>query len=362
MSFTEKKREEIKKYILRKIMSDDENFIAKTMDNFGISITSVKRYLQELESCNVIESSDQKKCKYHLAEAIHREEIDLKGNRNNEDRIFSASVKPYLINCNDKAHRIWQYVCAEMINNAMEHSDGNKLCIEVRSNPFSSSVLILDDGIGVFATLLDYMKKHGWEDPITEDALIELYKGKITSKEENHSGEGIFFSSKMVDEFCLWSDSYIYKAGHGKAPQTIQSHLSAYKTRIDRIGTLVLMRLENETERNISEVFGMYTDAEEGFVKTMIPVKEACISGEPVARSQARRICNRLEAFQEVVLDFKDVEFMGQGFADEMFRVYAVAHPQVKMHPINMLPEVGRMIRHVGRGKLPENVCLESYD
>ncbi|MGN0280422.1 MAG: hypothetical protein ACI4C4_13810, partial [Lachnospiraceae bacterium] len=34
------------------------------------------------------------------------------------------------------------------------------------------------------------------------------------------------------------------------------------------------------------------------------------------------------------------------------------AHPQIKLYPINMLPEVGRMIRHVGRGNLPENVCL----
>ena len=101
----------------------------------------------------------------------------------------------------------------------------------------------------------------------------------------------------------------------------------------------------------------MYTDIDEGFIKTQIPVKEACISGEPVARSQARRICNRLDMFQEAILDFTDVVFVGQGFADELFRVYAMAHPQIKLYPINMLPEVGRMIRHVGRGNLPENVC-----
>lgn len=40
-----------------------------------------------------------------------------------------------------------------------------------------------------------------------------------------------------------------------------------------------------------------------------------------VARSQARRICNRLEEFKEVILDFQDVEYMGQGFADEVFKV-----------------------------------------
>lgn len=47
MSFTDKKREEIKMYLLRKIFHDDVDFIEKAMDSFGISITTVKRYLQE---------------------------------------------------------------------------------------------------------------------------------------------------------------------------------------------------------------------------------------------------------------------------------------------------------------------------
>lgn len=360
MSFTEKKKEEIKKYIMRKITLDDKEFIVKTMDNFEISITSVKRYLQEMISSNAIEMSDQDECGYHMAEQVYVEEIPLTECRQGEDRIFAAYIEPHLTNCNDKAYRIWQYASEEMINNAIEHSNGSRICIEVKTNVLSCSVMILDDGIGTFTTLLNYMKSHGWEEPLIEDALIELYKGKITSKEANHSGEGIFFSSKMMDDFCLWSDSHIYKAGYGKSTQTIQSHLLAYKARIDRMGTLVCMTLENETERNIVEVFDMYTDVDEGFIKTQIPVKEACISGEPVARSQARRICNRLDMFQEAVLDFTDVVFMGQGFADELFRVYAAAHPQIKLYPINMLPEVSRMIRHVGRGNLPENVCLST--
>lgn len=89
-----------------------------------------------------------------------------------------------------------------------------------------------------------------------------------------------------------------------------------------------------------------------------IPVKEAGITGEPVARSQARRICRRLEAFREVILDFSNVTLMGQGFADELLRVYALEHPQVLLRPINMLPQVERMIRHVGQGRSAENIIF----
>ena len=38
-----------------------------------------------------------------------------------------------------------------------------------------------------------------------------------------------------------------------------------------------------------------------------------------MARSQARRICNRLDVFKEVILDFRDVEFMGQGLRMKFF-------------------------------------------
>ena len=57
-------------------------------------------------------------------------------------------------------------------------------------------------------------------------------------------------------------------------------------------------------------------------------------------------------------MDFSGVTMMGQGFADEIFRVYATEHPQVLLRPVNMLPQVERMIRHVGRGKTAENIVV----
>lgn len=93
----------------------------------------------------------------------------------------------------------------------------------------------------------------------------------------------------------------------------IEHRLLSYASRIKKIGTLVMMTLENETSKKLSEVFNMYTSVEEGFIRTRIPVKEACLTGEPVARSQARRICNRLDEFKEIILDFDRVEVMGRG-------------------------------------------------
>jgi hypothetical protein len=48
-----------------------------------------------------------------------------------------------------------------------------------------------------------------------------------------------------------------------------------------------------------------------------------------------------------LVLDFKGVVLIGQAFADEVFRVFALAHPEVELIPLNANKEVRRMIAHV---------------
>ena len=228
MSFTDKKREEIKKYLLRKIALDDKEVIAKTMDNFGVSITSVKRYLQEGIQQKIIQINEDCKCGYCLVEQIHKFSFELEEQTLNEDYIFNNYIAKSLSDCNKEAFRIWQYACEEMLNNALEHSKGTNIYVEVYTNALFSKVIIIDDGIGAFRTLVEYMRKNDWANPQIEDALLELYKGKFTSNAQCHSGEGIFFSSKMVDDYVLWSDNRIYVCGNGKETESIQSHILSY--------------------------------------------------------------------------------------------------------------------------------------
>ena len=358
MSFTETKREEIKKYILRKIARGDAELLEKTMDNFGISVTTVKRYLKEMLECGIIKYVPETGYPYQLIQSEHRTSISLTEYPQEEDVLFQQYISPYLADCNKNSRVIWQYCAAEILNNAIEHSHGTRIDIVMKCNALCRTVVISDDGDGVFSTLMKYMATNGWEHPRLEDALVELCKGKITCDSRNHSGEGIFFSSKMMDSFVLWSDSLILKWGCQDEIEVVQSHLAAYASKIWKEKTMVMMTLENETEREAGKVFDAYADREEGFIRTEIPVTEACITGEPVARSQARRICHRLDSFREVILDFSGVSIMGQGFADELFRVYAEEHPAVLLHPINMIPQVARMIRHVRRGKSAENIVI----
>ena len=64
-----------------------------------------------------------------------------------------------------------------------------------------------------------------------------------------------------------------------------------------------------------------------------------------VTRSQAKRLMLRVERFRTVVLDFAGVAGIGQAFADEVFRVFANAHPGVELVPMHATPAVQQMIR-----------------
>lgn len=64
-----------------------------------------------------------------------------------------------------------------------------------------------------------------------------------------------------------------------------------------------------------------------------------------MTRSEAKRLVRRFEDFREVVVDFEGVRRIGQGFADEVFRVWANDHPDVHLVPIHMVRAVEFMVR-----------------
>jgi hypothetical protein len=119
----------------------------------------------------------------------------------------------------------------------------------------------------------------------------------------------------------------------------------------DIAGTAVIMVIRKNSPLLIAGIFNEYTDPDKqpGFHKTTIPVELMQYEGESLmSRSQARRLITRFDRFLEVVLDFTGVDMIGQGFADEIFRVFAAAHPGVHLTSINCNENVRNMIHHVG--------------
>ena len=67
-----------------------------------------------------------------------------------------------------------------------------------------------------------------------------------------------------------------------------------------------------------------------------------------------RKAGGRMEEVKTIilkdVLPFVDrgIEFMGRGFADEVFRVFQEEHPEIKITPLHASTSMLAMIRHLG--------------
>ena len=101
------------------------------------------------------------------------------------------------------------------------------------------------------------------------------------------------------------------------------------------------------------EVFERYSHDFE-FDTSRVVVKLFERGGEFVSRSEAKRVVAGLERFREVVVDFHRVESVGQGFADEIFRVWARAHPDTKLVPERMVEPVAFMVERARRAASAE--------
>lgn len=83
----------------------------------------------------------------------------------------------------------------------------------------------------------------------------------------------------------------------------------------------------------------------------IVSVQESSLTegGWPIARSHAKQLLQHAEKFERVVFDFCDVEEIGPAFADELFRVFALQHPEIELVPVNVNLQVGKMIARARR-------------
>jgi len=264
---------------------------------------------------------------------------------------------PMLLKLNENVRSIFTYAFLEMLNNAIEHSVTEKINIDVTVKDKVLIFTVDDFGVGVFRNI---MQKKELKSEL--EAIQDLLKGKTTTMPKAHSGEGIFFTSKVGDEFIL--DSYDYKLIVNNKVKDIFLEEVKGKGKKKR-GTKVIFKISIETSNHLNDVFKQYANIDDesdyGFDKTEIKVRLYAIGGVHISRSQARRILVGLDKFRVIVFDFDKVPVVGQAFADEIFRVFHNKYPKIKLETTNMNEAVKFMIGRVdGNNPRNQDVFLES--
>ena len=305
-------------------------------DNLSISKNTALKYIGQLiKEKKLVRLGLGRYPSYSLAEIS--KSFSFKVGKDSSEEKINETVRLFVGKLSHSPSQIFDYAFMEITNNAIEHSKAKAIKITIKKSAAKIQCLIYDDGVGIFKKIkndLGLQKE--------SQALIELSKGKFTSSPKNHSGEGIFFCSKLCDAFYIDSSGLLF------SPQA-NAEKSLQKIR-PQAGTLVAFTIFFNTKKVPKKIFDEFagTDFDAPKFKTVAQLRFMQQEGLALtSRSQARRLLARMEKFTSVALDFEGVDFIGQAFADEIFRVYANAHPDIKFEAINASKSITQMISHV---------------
>ena len=331
----------IPEIILKNVREKGHITVSEIVQKTGYSQPYINRFFTKLaEEGSIIKSGKGKNTVYvpagkNIFKNILKYSARLKNKNLSESEVLESIKKQTGIfsRISKKLNSLISYSFTEMLNNAIEHSNSEYIKVTVERIRGVIKFEITDYGIGIFNNI---RKKYKLNNDF--DAINELLKGKRTTMPDKHSGEGIFFTSKAADVFIIQS------SGKKILFNNIIEDIFLSETRLKK-GTKINFSVSEKSVKSIKKIFDEYTDDEFRFSKTKIFVKLYKISDEFISRSQARRILYGLSEFTTITLDFRNVKFAGQGFADEIFRVYKRMNPKTTIRYINANKEVEFMIK-----------------
>lgn len=337
MSNRQEKNEQIRQFILENVEDHPSDITSLISDNFDISRQASHRHVQKLvQDGSLITHGSTRDRKYEVKPLVEFSiELALKGLE--EDKAWRENILPLLNNISSNVLQICHHGFTEMVNNAVDHSEGTLLRIKVLQTYKLIDIQISDNGVGIFNKI---QREFELDDPL--HAILELSKGKLTTDPARHSGEGIFFTTRMFDRFAIMSGKLFFTHLESDKDWLLENKEEVFS------GTLVDLQINLRSKRTTQQVFDKHTGDDFSFTKTHVPVFLARYGNENlISRSQAKRLLTRFERFKEIVLDFDNVDSIGQAFADEIFRVFVSQNPNIHLIPINTNNQVKKMIAHV---------------
>ncbi|MBQ3482805.1 MAG: STAS-like domain-containing protein [Clostridia bacterium] len=326
------------KFLLQRIFEEDPDFVDHTMEAFSLSRSTVYNYINRLQENGELERVGGS-MPYRILYKTARFTLDTSRERS-EDRMFARDIAPLLADLPANVQKIWRYAITAMLNNAIEHAHASAVICVVSRSRLCTIVGILDNGIGIFRRIQQDHKEATGDVLTTEEAASLLYAGGYTGAPEGHAGQGIFFTSRLMDHFAIRSDMQLFTP---HAEDVADDGGERFR------GTAVQMALDNDSTRELSAIMDAYIDPDAGFVRTEIPVARFFGGAFPVSRSEARRLGAVLEGFREARLDFSGVDEIGPDFAHELFAVVARQTADLCLIPTNTNDAVAAAIRRAER-------------
>lgn len=338
---------DVNNFILKELKQKGQIKASQIVKQTGFSRAYVNRFFQQLRNeGKILLIGKTNKSIYVLTDpkSVNQAKKNILNidkdliNKNLDEALVLAKVKKQsgiFLELSKNIIDILDFSFLEMLNNAIDHSDSSKITVKIKQNESEVNFWIIDQGIGIFNSI---KKKFNLPDDLI--AIEHLLKGQQTTDPKKHSGQGIFFTSKLADVFTIVSNN--------KRLRFIKSLDDIFIDNVKFIkGTKIFFSINKNSRTLAKKIFNEFSNEEFEFSKTKIAVRLSRNNQGLVSRSEARRIIMGLDKFKEIIFDFKNVDIAGQGFCDEIFRVWKNSHPKIKTNFINANKNVEFMIKRV---------------
>lgn len=335
-----KTKEKILEYIKRNKSSTGKEL----SEYLGVTRQAVNKHLKELvQNSAIVKEGSTRGTVYRYSSGKGRLRYPRRLKKTyslaglEEDKVFQEFK--LLLNLDKELEKnaadIVHYAFTEILNNAIDHSVSEKCAIEISLDQYELEFNIRDYGIGIF-----YSISNKFDLPNENAAVGELIKGKTTTMKEKHSGEGIFFTSKVAGMVSFRSHKIRLVFDNQKKDIFVEEKKSIN-------GTEVVFSISKKSKKRLNEIFLQYAPEEFDyrFERTKVLVK--LFNQDCISRSEAKRLLYGLDKFKEIILDFEGVKTIGQGFADEIFRVFKNAHPDIVIEVEHLSHVLKPIVQHV---------------
>lgn len=227
---------------------------------------------------------------------------------------------------------LYRYALTELVDNVVHHSESDHFLVAVEVQSPTVALEVTDPGLGAFA---HFRQRLGL--PSELHAIQELSKGRTSTRPTRLTGAGVFFVSHAAERFTLDANGLRWIVDKPRRDQAVIELDDPHP------GTRVRFEANVDRPCALHELFSQHArDFADGRARTV--AKLFALGVDFMSRSDARRLATGFENLREIVLDFSGVRGIGQGFADELFRVWATQHPDANLVTINVNGPVQMMI------------------
>ena len=146
----DKRAEQARQLIFSLVDEHPHDLIRLVSQALGVTKQNASYHVQKLiAEKQLTQSGKTRRARFFLAPTLIWQKHYSR--QQSESDVWDADVLPQISDLPANALDIWRYCFTEMFNNAVDHSSGTRITIQLKRTPVNAEITIIDNGVGIAA-------------------------------------------------------------------------------------------------------------------------------------------------------------------------------------------------------------------